>query len=509
MPRPERRRSLGERIIAFIEEYCVTPEGEHVGKPLKLAAFQKKFIKAVYDNPHGTRRAYLSMARKNGKTALIAALVLAHLVGPAVILNGRLISGARSRDQASQVFELASKMVRLSPKLSDIVRIVPSGKRLVGTTFNTEFQALAADGTTAHGLSPVLAILDEVGQVRGPKDDFVDAITTSQGAHANPLLIAISTQAAGDADLFSLWLDDAAMSNDPHIVSHVYTAPEECEIDDVAAWRAANPALGVFRSRKDLAEQAKQAARMPTAENTFRWLCLNQRIQAHSPFVSKGVWLDNSGEPMLEAFEANAVYAGLDLSARQDLTALVLAARDANGIWHIRPYFWAPAVGLVERARRDRAPYDLWAQQGYLETTPGGSIDYGYVALRLAEIADDCDLRMVAYDRWRIDVMQRELADRGIAIPLHPHGQGFKDMSPALDSLEGELVSGRVRHGRHPILTWCAANAVATRDPAGNRKLDKSRATGRIDGMIALAMAIGAASAIATSPKPIPSIEVL
>jgi phage terminase large subunit-like protein len=509
MARAKKELTRGEQIIAFIEKYCIVPEGEHVGKPLKLAPFQKKFIREVYDNPHGTRRAYLSIARKNAKTALIACLVLAHLVGPAVKLNGRMVSGAQSREQAAQVFELASKMVRLSPKLAQEVRIVPSGKRLIGLPNNTEFQALAADGTTAHGLSPVLAILDEVGQVRGPKDDFVDAITTSQGAHEAPLLIAISTQAASDADLFSLWLDDAERSKDPHIISHVYTAPLECALDDVKAWKAANPALGVFRSRKDLEEQAKHAVRMPATENTFRWLCLNQRIQAHSPFVSKNIWNANAGAATPEAFEACPVYAGLDLSARQDLTALVVVAKDAAGLWHVRPYFWAPAVGLVERARRDRAPYDLWAQQGYLETTPGSSIDYDYVAQRLAEIAEDCDLRLVAYDRWRMDVMQKALADRGIVIPLHPHGQGYKDMSPALDGLEGELVSGRLRHGGHPILTWNAANAIVTRDPAGNRKLDKSKATGRIDGMIALAMALGAASSVAPETVPVPGIEIL
>ena len=488
-----RKDSNGNRVIRFIETYCIIPEGEHVGKPLKLAPFQKRFILAVYDNRAGTRRAYLSIARKNGKTGLIAGLVLAHLVGPMAVLNGRLVSGARSRDQAAQVFELAAKMVHLSAKLSDIVRIVPSGKRLIGLTLNTEFQALAADGTTAHGLSPALAILDEVGQVRGPKDDFVDAITTSQGAHEAPLLIAISTQAANDADLFSLWLDDASRSNDPHIVSHVYQAPAECKLDERAAWKAANPALGIFRSRKDLQEQAKQAVRMPSAENTFRWLCLNQRIQANSPFVSKKVWLDNSATPMPEAFEANAVYAGLDLSARQDLTALVLVAKDADGVWHVRSYFWAPAAGLVERARRDRAPYDLWQSQGYLETTPGASVDYAFVAQRLSDIAADCDLRMMAYDRWRIKDMQRELDERGISIPLVECGQGYRDMSPALDALEGELANGRVRHGGHPVLTWCAANAITSRDAAGNRKLDKSKETGRIDGMVALAMAIGAA----------------
>lgn len=211
----------GGKVCAFVEKYCRIPEGSQVGQPIKLAKFQRKFILDIYDNPHGTRRAYLAIARKNGKSALIACLLLVHLVGPEAVQNSQLVSGARSRDQAALVFNLAAKMVELSPELRKIVRTVPSGKRLIGLPMNTEYKALAAEGTTAHGLSPVFAVLDEVGQVKGPQDAFIDAITTSQGAHDKPLLIAISTQAPTDADLFSIWLDDAERSADPAIVSHV------------------------------------------------------------------------------------------------------------------------------------------------------------------------------------------------------------------------------------------------------------------------------------------------
>ena len=235
----------GEKICAFIEYYCLIPEGAQVGQPIKLMKFQRKFILDVFDNPHGTSRAYLSVARKNGKSALIAAILLAHLVGPEARQNSQIISGARSRDQASLVFKLAEKMVRLSPELSKIVRIVPSQKMLVGLSCNVEFKAISAESGTAHGLSPVLAILDELGQVRGPHDAFVEAIETAQGAHANPLLIAISTQAATDADLFSIWLDDAAAAKDRRIVSHVYSAPKDCQLSDQKAWKIANPALGI------------------------------------------------------------------------------------------------------------------------------------------------------------------------------------------------------------------------------------------------------------------------
>lgn len=478
-----------ELVIQFIEKFCRVPEGALVGKPLVLAEFQKQFIRDTYDNEHGTRRAILSIARKNGKTGLIAGLLLAHLVGPEAKPNAQIVSGAMSRDQAALVFNLASKMVQQSPELAKRVRIVPSGKRLIGLPLNTEYRALAADGQTAHGLSPVLAILDEAGQVRGPRSDFIDAITTSQGAHENPLLIVISTQAATDADLLSLWIDDALTGADKKTVCHLHAAPKDCELIDTEAWAAANPAMGLFRSLEDVKEQAQQAQRLPSAEATFRWLVLNQRVSAVNPFISPDVWKSCGAEP--EPFDG-PVFAGLDLSARTDLTALVLVGQ-VDGVWHVRPYFWTPEQGIADRSKRDRVPYDLWAQQGHLKTTPGASVDYEHLATDMLEILDGLDVRAIAFDRWRMDVLKKELDRLGADLPLVPWGQGFQSMSPALDALEAELLNGRMAHGNHPVLTMCAANAVIERDPAGNRKLTKAKSTGRIDGLQALAMAMGAA----------------
>ena len=479
------------RIIEFIERYCLVPDGAQVGQPLVLAEFQKQFIRDVYDNPHGTRRALLSVARKNGKSGCIAALLLAHLVGPEAKQNAQIVSGAMSRDQAALVFNLASKMVQLSPKLSSIVRIIPSGKRLLGLPLNTEYKALAADGKTAHGLSPVLAILDEIGQVRGPQSDFIDAITTSQGAHEAPLLIAISTQAANDADLLSTWIDDARASQDKRIVCHVYEAPAGCDLLDESAWRAANPALGTFRSLDDLREQLTQAQRMPSMENSARNLLLNMRVSTVSPFISPDVW--KSCGAICKPITDGPVFAGLDLSARTDLTALVLVGQ-LDGVWQVQAHFWTPEIGLADRSRRDRAPYETWHRQGILRATPGASVDLEHVAADMLEIFDGMDIRQVAFDRWRLDQLRRELDRMGAELPLVEFGQGFQSFSPALDVLEAELLNGRIAHGGNPLLTWCAANAVVVRDPAGNRKIDKQRTTGRVDGLIALTMALGVAS---------------
>lgn len=483
----------GEKVIAFIESYCRVPEGKHVGKPIRLVAFQRDFIRAIYDAPRPVRRAYLSIARKNGKSALIAAILLAHIVGPEAVQNSQIVSGARSREQAALVFKLAQKMVSLNPDLKKFAHCVTSSKSITGTLMNVEYKALSAEAGTAHGLSPVLAILDEVGQIKGDFDAFVEAIETSQGAYDDPLLIAISTQAATDADLFSTWLDDAEA--DDAIVSHVYKAPEECELDDEEAWAAANPALGDFRSIEELRHAAEQAKRLPSKENSFRWLYLNQRIEATAPFVSKTVWDDNKGDP---GEIDGPVFAGLDLSEVNDLTAFVALSPVGDRQWGVHPTFWLPGEGLLEKARADRVPYDRWHRDGYLMAAPGPTVDYEYVSEWLRGFCDINDVRRIAFDRWnfrhlkpwleKVGFSESDLdGDDAIFVGM---GQGFQSMSPALRELEGALLRSELLHGGHPVLESCARNAVVQVDAAGNRKLTKAKSRGRIDGMVALAMAL-------------------
>ena len=490
-----RAPTVGDEYIAWIERCCYIPEGKFVGHRVVLRPFQRKIIKGIYDTP--TRRAIASMGRKNAKTAISAFILLLHLVGPAAKANSQLFSAAQSRDQAAVIFELAAKIVRLSPELREHVVIRDTAKQLYCAELGTLYRALSAEASTAYGLSPALVVHDELGQVRGPRSDLYEALETAAGAQESPLSVVISTQAPTDGDLLSLLIDNAKTGSDPAVKLFFWTADEALDPFSEEAQKQANPALGDFLNAAEVMATAEAARRMPAAEAAYRNLVLNQRVNASNPFISRTSWEACGGDPLPEVFESCSVWAGLDLSARQDLTALVLAACDGDGVWHVRPYFWAPQRGLADRARRDRAPYDLWAQQGILETTPGASVDYGFIAERLGEIAGEYDLQAVAYDRWRIDVLKKELDARSIAVPLAEFGQGYKDMSPALDSLEAAVASGKILHGGNPILTWCAANAVATRDPANNRKLDKSKATGRIDGIVALAMALGAAGKVA------------
>lgn len=491
-------RTRGQRNGDWIERYCRIPEGKHVGESVKLTAEQWRWLCLIYDTP--TRRFILSMGRKNAKTAFSAFLLLLHLAGPEARANSQLFSAAQSRDQAGVLFALAAKIVRMSPDLAQYVVVRDTAKQLACPELGTLYRALSAEASTAYGLSPAFVVHDELGQVRGPRSELYEALETAAAAQEEPLSVVISTQAPTDADLLSILIDDAKRGKDARTKVVLYSADETLDPFSDKAIRQANPHFDLFMNQDEVRAQAESARRMPSSEASYRNLVLNQRVNTSNPFVSRGVWEKNGGDPDRDVFERAEVHIGLDLSARNDLTASVAVAKQ-DGLWHVDPTFFAPETGVSERSHRDRSPYDLWGKSGHLILTPGASINYEQVALWLAEYCDGKNVRSIRFDRWRIDVLKAELARIGVELPLEPFGQGFKDMTPALDALESELINGNVRHGMHPVLTMCAANAVATRDPAGNRKLDKSKATGRIDGMVALAMAMGGALTAQSMPE--------
>ena len=480
----------GARNIAWIEAHCRIPEGRMVGQPVRLCAFQKKIIRGIYDSP--TRRAIISFGRKNAKTTLSAFLLLLHLCGPEARANSQLYSAAQSREQAAILFSLAAKIVRMSPDLAQYVGIRDTAKQLHCAELGTLYRALSAEASTAYGLSPVFTVHDELGQVKGPRSELYEALETASAAQEAPLSIVISTQAPTDADLLSLLIDDALTDADPTQKVWLYTAPLDLDPFDKRAIKAANPAFDEFMNQAEVLQQAQDAKRIPSRESSYRNLILNQRVEARSPFISRAIWGENGATP--GEWDGRDVYAGLDLSSVSDLTSLVLLSGGAEG-WDVHPHFWLPGDGLAEKSRVDRVPYDLWARDGYLMTTPGGSIEYEFVAEYLRGVFDRCNVQALAFDRWGMKFLKPWLERAGFTedelARFIDFGQGFQSMSPALREVESLLLSRKMRHGNHPVLTMCAANAVTTSDPAGNRKLNKQKATGRIDGMVALTMAVG------------------
>ncbi|WP_444668473.1 terminase large subunit [Cereibacter changlensis] len=504
--RKPKKLSRADRNIIWIETNLFVPEGPLVGKPLKLAEFQKDIIRSIYDNKSGTRRAIISIPRKNAKTTLCAALMILHLVGPEALPNSQLYSAARSREQASILYKLACKMILLSALLRPYVRMNDTNKTLAVPDIGAVYKALSKDASTAQGLSPVFVVHDELGQVRGNRDDLYDALETATGAQADPLTLVISTQAATDGDLFSMLIDDAKTGADPRTVLKLWECPTDVDPFSEEALRLAHPAWGVFGNQKEVRDMQRDAKRMPSKEAAFRNLILNQRIEVNSPFIAKTIWNENAGTP--EDWRGKDLYIGLDLSETTDLTCMTLVHKNEDqSSYSVNPLFWLPDDGLIDKAKNDRVAYDIWRDNGTLLTIPGRVIDYAFVAKKLHEISLEANIIKIAFDRYNIKHFKKALLEVGfseawITDHFHDFGQGFVSMSPAIRSLETLILNQSLRHGGHPLLTWCMDNVKVVSDPAGNRKFVKHTATKKIDGAVCLAMVAGILSDYeASKPK--------
>jgi len=489
------------KIIKFIENLIV-PSGKGAGKPFKLRPFQKKFIQDVYGPEKAdiriVRRAILAMGRKNGKSVLIAALALVHLVGPEAVINGEIYSAANDREQAALIFKYAAQIVRGTPELLEYVKIVDSTKTMVCFMNGSIYRAVSAEAGTKFGLNPTVVIYDELAQAKNR--ELYDALDTSMAAREEPLFIVISTQSNDPQHILSQLIDDGISGRDPSTVCHLYEIPEDVDVFDEKNWKKANPALGDFRSLSEMRTAAKRAKRMPSFEAAFRNLYCNQRVDAKSPLIPRAEWMACKGEVVFEPREE--IYLGLDLSGKTDLTALI--AVSAGETDTVKAWFWKPGDTIREHEARDRVPYWTWKQAGHIETTPGRAVQYDWVAEKIAGIMQDYTVLGMAYDRWSIDdflnacgrigldaYMDNKDAARSEALRLVPWGQGFRDMAAAIDAMEVSILERRLIHDGHPCLTWNISNAMSISDPAGNRKIDKSKSRFRIDGAVALAMALG------------------
>ena len=321
-----------------------------------------------------------SVARKNGKSAIIAALCIAHLVGPEAIPNGEIYSAATEQKQAGIIFKVAEQIIRADPELAAMLTVVPSTKTIVCRSNGSFYRAISAEAGSKHGLNPSVVIYDELAQAR--TRELYDVLDTSMGARSEPLFIVISTQSNDPQHILSQLIDDGLRSDDPTTVTHLYAVPDDVEdVFDEATWNAANPALGDFRSLDDMRTMALRAARMPSFEATFRNHYLNQRVDAQSPLIARSEWTACKVDETLTHGEP--IYLGLDLSSTTDLTALVAVSAE-NGD-RIKAWFWKPGDLVKQHADRDRAPYVDWQQAGWIEAPPGRAVDYGFVARRIAE----------------------------------------------------------------------------------------------------------------------------
>ena len=494
--RRERRRepqNRAERVIAWCEGLTIT-SGASAGKRMALRPWQKAVLRRIYAEGPGGRRqvrtAVISMGRKAGKSTLCAALALCHLVGPEAVQRGQVVSAAADRGQASIIYAELRAFALAQPEIADRLVFRDFNKTVEDVITGSTFTALSADHRKAHGLSPTVAICDEVAQWRGR--ELLDALRTGQGAHVEPLLFAISTRSPDPDNALEELIRYAGqveegIIEDTSFASAIFSAPADADPWSPATWHMANPDMDAVRLA-DIEVQAAQAKRLPSLEPAFRAYVLNMPVAPDERFIGPADWDACSGT----AEPAGRCFAGLDLaSGAADLSAFALYWPETGTF---RVWAFLPDARLEEKQREDRAPYREWQGRGLVVGIPGRAIDRPWLLTWIAQQVEGLDLAGIACDRWGLSDLQAVMDREGLDLPLQPHGAGFKDMSPAITAFEALVLEGKLQHGGNPLLRWAVANAAVTMDPAGNRKLDKQRAHGRIDPLVAAVQAVGLAA---------------
>jgi phage terminase large subunit-like protein len=490
-----------DRVLAFLEFLPIT-KGKLAGKKMRLLPNQRDFVCALY-NSNDIKLGIFSEPRGNGKTGLLAGLMLCHLLGPESEPRGECYSAGIDRMQAGLIFNEMEAIIHAVPEFTvrcNIQRYRKLIEVLAGDGKGSKYEALSSDSRRAHGLAPSFWAYDELAQTKDR--NLLDNLQTAMGKRNRSLGIIISTQAASDLHPLSEMIDDG-LKGAAGVIVHLTAAPVDADPFDPNVIRAVNPAFGTFLDEADILAEAERAKRMPSFESAFRNLRLNQRISPHARnlLFTAEAWAEGDGEIDQDIFtDGRPVFGGLDLSASIDLTALVLACEDDDGEVHIKPLAWTPSENLAERQVHDRAPYDVWIRQGILNVVPGAAIDFDFVVAELAGLLSAMNIVRLNYDPWRIHIFQQSLDRCGVAVPLAEMGQGYRSMAPAIDAFEKLVAEKRIRHGGNPLLRWCFSNAVTIKDPAGNRKLDKSKSYSRIDAAVAAVMAIGGMKAADAPP---------
>ncbi len=487
------------RVIRFIE--CLKhTKGEFHGQPFKLLPWQETIIRDVFgtvrdDNPtmRQYNTAYIEIPKKNGKSELGAAIALNMLINDDE-QRAEVYSCASDRQQAAIVFDVAADMVKQDKTLSRLIKIIPSTKRMVYAKTGSIYQVLSSEVSTKHGLNVSACIFDELHTQ--PNRDLFDVMTQGSGdARKQPLWFFLTT-AGTDRESICWEVHQKALDiierrkDDPRFYPVIFGLPDTEDWTDEENWKKANPSLNYTIGIDKVRDAFHKAQETPADENMFRQLRLNQWVKQSVRWMPMDKWDESGGAVNEYELEGRACYAGLDLSSTSDLTAMVLVfpPRDDDEKYIVVPHFWLPKDTLQLRVRRDHVMYDKWEKQGFLHTTEGNVVHYGFIEQYILKLGERFNIREIAYDRWNATMMVQTLEDDGFT--MVPFGQGFRDMSPPTKELMRIVLERKLNHGGHPVLRWNMDNAFVRTDPAGNVKIDKEKSTEKVDGAVALVMAI-------------------
>ena len=490
-------KSAADYAVAFIENLCHT-KGTWAGKPFELIDWQEQIIRDLFGTlkPNGYRQfntAYIEIPKKQGKSELAAAVALLLTCGDGEE-RAEVYGCAADRQQASIVFDVAADMVRMCPALSKRVKILASQKRLIYTPTNSFYQVLSAEAYSKHGFNIHGVVFDELHTQ--PNRKLFDVMTKGSGdARMQPLYFLITT--AG-TDTHSICYETHQKAKDiiegrkidATFYPVIYGADESDDWTDPKVWKKANPSLDITVGIDKVKAACESAKQNPGEENAFRQLRLNQWVKQAVRWMPMEKWDKCAFSVDEDELEGRVCYGGLDLSSTTDITAFVLVfpPLDEQDKYIILPYFWIPEDNLTLRVNRDHVPYDVWERQGYLQTTEGNVVHYGFIEKFIERLGERFNIREIAFDRWGAVQMVQNL--EGMGFTVVPFGQGFKDMSPPTKELMKLVLEQKIAHGGHPVLRWNMDNIYIRTDPAGNIKTDKEKSTEKIDGAVATIMAL-------------------
>lgn len=493
--------AAAQRAVDFFYLFLKHIKGEFAGHPFKLLDWQEsKIIRPLFgwkraDGTRKYRRCYVEIPRKSGKSTLCAGIGL-YLTFADNEPGSEVYSAASDRDQAAIVFDVAKEMVFNDEKLRGMAQVFR--RSIVVSKTSSFYKVLSADAFSKHGLNAHGIIFDELHAQ--PNRELWDVLTTSTGARRQPIIIAITT-AGFDRHSICWEMHDYATKvrdkiiDDPEFLQVIYAAPMESDWREESTWVAANPGIGITVKRDYLAAECKRAIETPGYQNTFRRLHLNQWVEQETRWLDMVSWDENGGKFTEEELEGRSCFAGLDLSTTTDITALILLFPPAGDDlkWRLLCRFWVPAEGIVKRAERDRVPYDVWQRQGFIEATEGNVVDYDVIRERVKQLAERFRIIEIAYDRWNSSQLITQLQNDGAQVV--PIGQGYVSLSAPTKEMEKLILGRLLAHGDNPVLKWMASNVATEQDAAGNIKPSKKKSTERIDGIVAVVMALARAIA--------------